>query len=279
MNMYIEIVKNLDIIYVNIAHSSAHKKLLVFTHHSLCIHRCCLCCTSLYVLPLAFMNYRSIVAFAVVGRTHAFNHQFSFFRSSFALRMSSTSEALPKRVLVPIADGSEEIETTCITDTLTRFGAHVTIASVMPNNNLVCTMSRGIKIMADMSIDEASKVTWDLVALPGGMPGAEHLRDSSALIAILEQQKREGKLYAAICASPAVVLVPNGLASEGMTCYPAPPFREVLTDPVDDDVVVTDNLTTSKGPGTSLKFALMLGEQMFGKDKADEIAAQMLVTR
>lgn len=133
--------------------------------------------------------------------------------------------------------------------------------------------------MADMSIDEASKVTWDLVALPGGMPGAEHLRDSSALIAILEQQKREGKLYAAICASPAVVLVPNGLASEGMTCYPAPPFREVLTDPVDDDVVVTDNLTTSKGPGTSLKFALMLGEQMFGKDKADEIAAQMLVTR
>jgi protein deglycase len=231
-----------------------------------------------FSLLLAFMSYRSIVAFAVVGRTHAFNHQIPFFRSSFALRMSSTSGALPKRVLVPIGDGSEEIETTCITDTLTRFGAHVTVASVMPNN-LMCTMSRGIKIMADMSIDEASKVTWDLVALPGGMPGAEHLRDSPALIAILEKQKSEGKMYAAICASPAVVLVSNGLASEGMTCYPAPAFRGVLTDPVDDDVVVTNNLTTSKGPGTSLKFALELGEQMFGKDKADEIAAQMLVTR
>lgn len=59
--------------------------------------------------------------------------------TSSALRMS-------KRVLVPIADGSEEIETTCITDTLTRFGADVTTASVMPDGQLVCKMSRGIKV-------------------------------------------------------------------------------------------------------------------------------------
>ena len=59
--------------------------------------------------------------------------------ASSALRMS-------KRVLVPIADGSEEIETTCITDTLTRFGADVTTASVMPDGQLICKMSRGIKV-------------------------------------------------------------------------------------------------------------------------------------
>ena len=63
----------------------------------------------------------------------------SFHRTSAALKMS-------KRVLVPIADGSEEIETTCITDTLTRFGADVTTASVMPGGQLVCKMSRGIKV-------------------------------------------------------------------------------------------------------------------------------------
>jgi 4-methyl-5(b-hydroxyethyl)-thiazole monophosphate biosynthesis len=133
--------------------------------------------------------------------------------------------------------------------------------------------------MADVSIDDAVKEEWDLVALPGGMPGAEHLRDSAPLIELLKKQNQAGKMYGAVCASPAVVLASNGLATEGATCYPAPVFRDILTNPVDDDVVVKDNLTTSKGPGTSLKFALMLGEQIYGKEKADEIAAAMLVER
>jgi protein deglycase len=95
----------------------------------------------------------------------------------------------------------------------------------------------------------------------------------------LEKQNKAGKLYGAICASPALVLATHGLVSEGATCYPAATFRDALKNPVDDDVVVNDNLTTSKGPGTSLKFALMLGEQMYGKEKANEIASAMLVKR
>ena len=112
------------------------------------------------------------------------------------------------------------------------------------------------------------------------MPGAEHLRDCNALIEILKKQKDAKKQYAAVCASPAVVLAPKDLLPDGAaTCYPAPPFRQVIKSAVDDDVVVTDNVTTSQGPGTSLKFALQLGEQLYGKEKADEIAAQMLVSR
>jgi len=133
--------------------------------------------------------------------------------------------------------------------------------------------------MADMLIDDAAKDEWDLIALPGGMPGAEHLRDCETLISMLERQKKEGKLYGAVCASPAVVLASKGLAAEGATCYPAPGFRGVLESPVDDEVSVTGNLTTSQGPGTSLKFALQLGEHLYGKEKADEIAAALLVTR
>jgi hypothetical protein len=78
----------------------------------------------------------------------------------------------------------------------------------------------------------------------------------------LEEQKKQDKFYAAICAAPAVVLAPKGLIEEGATCYPAPGFREKLVNPSDDDVVVTGKLTTSKGPGTALKFALELGEQV-----------------
>jgi 4-methyl-5(b-hydroxyethyl)-thiazole monophosphate biosynthesis len=88
------------------------------------------------------------------------------------------------------------------------------------------------QIMADVSIDDAVKEEWDLVALPGGMPGAEHLRDSAPLIELLKKQNKAGKMYGAVCASPAVVLASNGLATEGATCYPAPVFRDILTNPL-----------------------------------------------
>jgi len=70
---------------------------------------------------------------------------------------------MTKRVLVPIADDSEEIETTCITDTLVRFGAEVVVASVKPGGELLCKMSRGVKMVADVTIDEAASQSWDLV--------------------------------------------------------------------------------------------------------------------
>lgn len=78
----------------------------------------------------------------------------------------------------------------------------------------------------------------------------------------------------------AVVLASKGLLPDGAaTCYPAPGFREKIMTESDDAVVVTENVITSQGPGTSLKFALQLGEILYGKEKADEIAGQMLVDR
>ena len=202
----------------------------------------------------------------------SFRHPFA----SATYTPSTSQLKMSKKVLVPIADGSEEIETTCITDTLTRFGAEVTTASVM--SSLTCTMSRGIKIVADCSIDDAVTKEWDLVVLPGGMPGAEHLRDCEPLIKLLKEQKRSSKLYGAICASPAVALASHGLLVDGpATCYPAPGFREKIAQVSNEPVVVTNNMVTSQGPGTSLLFALQLGEQLYGKDKRDEIAKQMLV--
>eukprot|EP00559_Dactyliosolen_fragilissimus_P008024 CAMPEP_0184869678 /NCGR_PEP_ID=MMETSP0580-20130426/34931_1 /TAXON_ID=1118495 /ORGANISM="Dactyliosolen fragilissimus" /LENGTH=193 /DNA_ID=CAMNT_0027371313 /DNA_START=284 /DNA_END=865 /DNA_ORIENTATION=- len=191
--------------------------------------------------------------------------------------MSSSDSSTKKRVLVPIGESSEEIETACITDTLTRFGAEVVVASVKSDGDLVCKMSRGIKFMADTTIEEASKEDWDLIALPGGMPGAEHLRDSKTLQKMLLEQKAQKKLYAAVCASPSVVLASKGLIGEGATCYPAPGLRGNMINPVDAEIVVQDNVITSQGPGTSLKFAIKLGEIMYGEEKANVIAKEMLV--
>ena len=199
------------------------------------------------------------------------------FKTPVSEAFSSTAMSA-KTVLVPIADDSEEIETTCITDTLVRFGAQVTVASVKSDGDLVCKMSRGIKVMADCTIESAAKETWDMIVLPGGMPGAEHLRDSKPLVELLQKHNQNNKPYAAICAAPAVALAPNGLLPKGAsaTCYPAPGFREKLDNVSESSVVVTNNLTTSQGPGTALEFALNLGEQLFGKEKRDEIASQML---
>jgi 4-methyl-5(b-hydroxyethyl)-thiazole monophosphate biosynthesis len=182
---------------------------------------------------------------------------------------------MAKKVLVPIANGSEEIEAVCIIDTLRRAGAEVTVASV---DGLQLTASRGVKIVADAKIADCTGQTYDCIALPGGMPGAEHLRDSVELIGMLKKQKQAGRLYAAICASPAVALAPHGLL-DGVraTCFPSLRGKLNPRYASDERVVVDGNCVTSQGPGTAIEFALELIELLFGPEKAKEVAAPMLV--
>lgn len=180
-----------------------------------------------------------------------------------------------KKVLVPIADGTEEIEAACIIDALRRAGAEVTVASV---DKLQVTASRSMKLVADTLIANCAGQTYDCIALPGGMPGAEHLRDSTELIAMLKKQKATGRLYGAICASPAVALQPHGLL-EGVraTCYPAMRGKLNPAYVSDERVVVDAECVTSQGPGTAIEFALKLVELLFGPQRAKEVADPMLV--
>ncbi len=182
---------------------------------------------------------------------------------------------MSKKILVPIAEGTEEIEAVCIIDVLRRAGAEVTVASV---DQLQVTASRGVKLVADKQISQCVNEDYDLVALPGGIPGAERLRDSEALTGILKRQYETGRLYGAICASPAVVLEHHGLlASRHATCHPA--FVELIerTDEIESRVVVDGPCITSRGAGTAIEFALELVEQLYGQGKAEEVALAMVV--
>lgn len=181
---------------------------------------------------------------------------------------------MAKRVLVPIAEDSEEIETVCITDVLVRAGAEVTVASVSTERQV--KMSRGLKIVADCLIDECKDVEFDAIALPGGMPGAQRLHDCELLRDMLKAQASSGRVTAAVCASPAVVFAPCGLLSPGATCYPLPKFKEVVPEWTDAKVVMQNHIITSQGPGTSLQFALKIVENLYGEDKAKELAAGMV---
>ncbi|MHC5156244.1 MAG: DJ-1 family glyoxalase III [Planctomycetota bacterium] len=133
---------------------------------------------------------------------------------------------MSKTAFIPIADGTEELEAVTIIDVLRRADIQVTVASVGP---LQITASRGVKLVADCLIDDCKDHIFDLIVLPGGLPGAEQLRDCGSLIQMLQTQKEAGRLYAAICASPAVVLAPYDLLDgKRATCYPS--FADALPD-------------------------------------------------
>ena len=180
---------------------------------------------------------------------------------------------MSKKVLIPIADGSEEIEASTMIDVLRRAGAEVTVASV---GKLQITASRGMKLVADAVIDDCAQQAFDLIALPGGMPGAEHLRDCKVLIEMLKAQKAAGKLYAAICAAPAVTLEPHGLlGGKRATCYPS--MQEQLLNSSDERVVIDGNCITSQGPGTAMAFAVELVRALYGDAKAKAVADPLLM--
>lgn len=182
---------------------------------------------------------------------------------------------MSKKALVPIANGTEEIEAVCIIDVLRRAEVAVTVASV---ETLQVTASRGVKLVADQLIGDCVDETYDLIALPGGMPGAEHLRDSRDLAKMLKRQQREGRLYAAICAVPVVVLQHHGLLTgRRATCHPDFVDQLEHADAADSRVVVDRTCVTSRGPGTAIEFALKLVELLYDADKAREIGQRMLV--
>ncbi|KAF4321652.1 hypothetical protein BBO99_00001169 [Phytophthora kernoviae] len=179
--------------------------------------------------------------------------------------------------LIPIADGSEEIEAISLADVLTRGGVDVTLATVGIKPDNIVIMSRGVKVQGDVSIESCVDKTFDLIVLPGGMPGAEHLRDSKELVTLLQKQKQSGKYYGAICAAPAVVLHTHGLLTPGAaTSYPS--FENKMTD-VDykhETVVVNDKCVTSQGPGTAMAMGVKLVELLCGEEKAQMVAQGLL---
>ena len=180
-----------------------------------------------------------------------------------------------KKVLVPIATGIEEIETMCIVDVLRRSGANVTIASVdIPQ----VKAAHEVVFMADCLIEECKNKIYDLIVLPGGLPGAEYLRDSNTLKELLVEQKKANRLYGAICASPVFVLAHHKLVDDLVsTAYPTLLKKLPIPDKQNLSVVVDKNCVTSKGPGTALVFALKLVELLYGEKRAEQIAQEMLV--
>ncbi|MCG8707132.1 protein deglycase YajL [Brenneria sp. 4F2] len=182
--------------------------------------------------------------------------------------------------LVCLAPGSEETEAVTTIDLLARAGIQVTIASVASDGGLEITCSRGIRLLADAPLVAVADRHFDVLVLPGGLQGAECFRDNPVLVECIRQTHREGRVVAAMCATPALVLEHHQLFPVGnMTGYPALKDH-IATDKWMEKRVVYDprvNLLTTQGPGTSMDFALKIIDLLLGKEKAAEVAAQLIL--
>lgn len=180
------------------------------------------------------------------------------------------------KVLVPVANGSEDIETITIIDVLRRGGAEVIVASVHEQTQI--RASKGTNIVADVLLTDVADLMFDAIVLPGGMPGAEHLRDSKLLIDMLEKHDIQDALLAAICASPAVVFGSHGFVMDKQaTCYPG--FEGDLKGAeyiADQPVVMDDNVITGQGPAMAMAFALAVLANLEGIEKTQEVAQGLL---
>lgn len=173
-----------------------------------------------------------------------------------------------KTVLVPLAQGCEEIEAVTVIDILRRAGIEVVSAGL---NDLPVLASRGVVLLPDTTLDTALQHSFDMIVLPGGQPGTNNLKADKRIIALLQQMAQQGKYIAAICAAPSVLAAAGLLDGKQATSFPGSldPFPHVTQQRA--AVVEDGKLITSRGPGTAIDFALTLVERLVGKAKRLEV--------
>lgn len=176
------------------------------------------------------------------------------------------------RVLVPLAPGFEELEAISITDILRRAGIEVVTAGLQSGP---VRASRGTLLMPDTSLDQVLGQDFDLIVLPGGLPGADNLRDDPRVVHLLQRAHAAGRLVGAICAAPKVLAHAGLLEGRRATHYPGSLNEAELAGVTDSDAAIEldGRVITSRGPGTAMDFALKLVELLEGPEKRDEVEA------
>jgi len=180
-----------------------------------------------------------------------------------------------KRVLVPLAEGFEEIEATAIVDVLRRAGVEVVLAGLRPGP---VRGSHGITVASDAALGDLEPLDFDMLVLPGGMPGTTHLMEDQRVLAAVRALHERGRTTAAVCAAP-LVLARAGVVS-GLPVTSHPSVRDRLGDAdvrSSPRVIRAGGVVTSQGPGTVIEFALELVRELCGEAVADQLAGAMLV--
>jgi 4-methyl-5(b-hydroxyethyl)-thiazole monophosphate biosynthesis len=181
-------------------------------------------------------------------------------------------------VVVPLADGFEEVEAVAIVDVLRRAGEATAFASL---GRGAVRGAHGIDVVPDCALDDLGPGPYRAVILPGGMPGSERLRDDARVLRLVTATYDAGGVVAAVCAAPIALAAAGVLRGRRAVCYPG--FEDALTAAgtiVHTDRVWCDGrIVTARGAGTALEFALAVVAELRGADAARTLAEKMLVRR
>jgi len=177
------------------------------------------------------------------------------------------------KAIIVFAEGFEEIEAATPADILRRAGVEVELVGLDAPE---VTGAHGMTFHMDRVLGEREEA--DAVILPGGMPGAENLAGSEKLGGVLKSQLAAGRVVAAICASPGLVLARHGiLDGKRATCYPGFETHFGPTTEYKTDTVVKDgNVVTSRGPGTAFAFGLALAAELADEETAVKLSRNMV---
>ena len=178
------------------------------------------------------------------------------------------------KVAVLLANGFEEVEALTVVDYLRRVDISVDMVSITNNNNV--GGAHNIEVVSNKVIDEIKESDYKAVIIPGGMPGAQNLKDSSKVIDFVEKMSRAKKLLAAICAGPIVLSKADVIKDKKITSYPG--FEKELNfkEYKEEAVVIDDNVITARGPYFAVDFALAIIEYLIDKETAEKVKEDIL---
>jgi 4-methyl-5(b-hydroxyethyl)-thiazole monophosphate biosynthesis len=176
-----------------------------------------------------------------------------------------------KKVLIPLADGFEEIEALTVADVLRRGDLEVVLVG-LPGS--IVKGRSNIKVISDKKIEDVNPKDFDAVVLPGGSPGYINLGRSQKILDMLVDFNDREKLIAAICASPCILSKLGILDNRKATIYPG--MEREIPKPRSGKVVVDGHVITSEGPGTAIEFALEIVKTLLGKEKANEVKKELV---
>ncbi len=179
-------------------------------------------------------------------------------------------------VLIPLADGFEELEAVTLIDLLRRAGIIVTTASL--SQQLTLKASRQVKLVADKLLDDVLEQDFDMLLMPGGQPGTSNLDADERIHALIKRLQQAGKYLAAICAAPMVLASAGVLDGKRATSYPGAldPQKWPDIDICDDPIVIDGSIMTSRGPGTAMDFALAIIELLTDKSTRDQVETSLV---
>lgn len=181
---------------------------------------------------------------------------------------------MPK-VLVPLAAGFEEIEAIAMIDVMRRGGIEVILGAL--DSTLLVKGAHNVVIQADRPIKGLSADELDMIVLPGGWGGTKALASDPTVQSLLKEMDAKGKNIGAICAAP-FALNAAGVLKEGYTCYPGIEDEITVGGFAGDkqDIVVSANVMTSRGPGTAICFGLAIVKKLLGQAASEKLKSALL---